>query len=271
MFEKLKQAAKMIRDISPVSPQVGIILGSGLGDVAKLVEDKIIIPYQDIPFFHATAVVGHAGKLILGKISGKNIAILQGRIHAYEGHPLEDVVFPVRLLGALGIQNLIITNAAGGINTSFVKGDLALIEDHINLTGKNPLVGPNHESMGPRFPDMTYAYEPELRVMIKKIADEQNIKLQKGVYAGVLGPTYETPAEIKMMRTMGADMVGMSTVHEVIAARHLGIKVAGISCISNMAAGINPEKLKHDDIEQETRKTIDILCNLIKNILLKVS
>lgn len=267
MLEKIATTAEFIHTVKKVKPQVGIVLGSGLGFFVDQLEDKTIIPYSDIPFFHKTTVEGHEGRLIFGKIKGVDVAVLQGRIHAYEGHPMEEVVFPVRVLAMLGIETLILTNAAGGVNLSYTPGDLVIIKDHINFQGKNPLVGPNKNEMGPRFPDMTHAYYPEYVQLLKKVSEKVGRKIQEGVYCGVLGPTYETPAEIRMIRTLGGDMVGMSTVAECIAAHHMGVKVCGISCITNMGAGIKNEELKHEDIKHEAQKAVEHFTQLLTGFI----
>ncbi len=271
MYDKLASAAKHIQSIAEFVPKVGMVLGSGLGVYVEKMEDKIIIPYSEIPYFKETTVEGHQGRLILGKVQGVNIAVLQGRLHAYEGVPMEEVVFPVRTLAALGAEHLILTNAAGGINESYQTGDLIAIKDHINLMGKNPLVGPNLAELGPRFPDMTHAYDPKLREILKESAQEIGLSLKEGTYCSVLGPTYETPAEVRMIRTLGGDMVGMSTVPEAIAANHLGIKVAGISCITNMAAGISRNKLDHGDIKDEALKVMEKFSTLLSNAVKKMT
>lgn len=263
-------ASKHIKTVCNTVPRVGIILGSGLGAFVEAVEDKTIIPYNDIPFFRPTTVEGHEGRLILGKVKNIEVAILQGRLHAYEGLPMEEVVLPVRVLAALGIESLILTNASGGINTSFKAGELVLIEDHINFMGTNPLVGPNINELGPRFPDMTFAYNQTLTRLIKDSSKELDYDIKSGVYAGVLGPTFETPAEIRMLRVLGADMVGMSTVPESIAANHLGLKVAGISCIANMAAGIEKVKLKHEDVKKQALKVMGLFVNLLTKSIEKI-
>ena len=268
MYEKLGTAAKQIQSHHQKTPKVGIVLGSGLGAFVDSIENPTVIPYSEIPFFRNTTVEGHEGRMILGQVKGVEIAILQGRLHAYEGLPMEEVVFPVRTLATLGIETLILTNAAGGINTTFKPGNLVLINDHINLMCKNPLIGPNINELGPRFPDMTHAYDLELREIAQNAAKKINLDLKQGVYAGVLGPTYETPAEIKMLRTIGADMVGMSTVPESIAANHLGLRVMGISCITNMAAGIENVKLKHDDVKEQALKVMNEFIDLLENILI---
>jgi len=264
IFERLSASANYIQSIKSTSPEVGIILGSGLGAFVKSIEDPTIIPYKDIPNFHETTVEGHEGRLILGTIKGVEIVVLQGRIHAYEGHPMSEIVFPTRVMGTLGIKNLILTNAAGGINKTFSSGSLIIIKDHINLIGQNPLVGKNISEFGPRFPDMTYTYSKDLRKVIFQSAQELGVELNEGVYAAMLGPTYETPAEINMLRSIGADMVGMSTVPEAIAANHMGIKVAGISCITNMAAGIENVQLKHEDIKNQAVKVMSLFCGIIE-------
>lgn len=269
MYEKLATAAKHIQSIKPCSPKVGVVLGSGLGAFVDQIEDKTIIPYDDIPFFHKTTVEGHAGRLIIGKIDGVEIVALQGRFHCYEGLDMDDVVFPTRLLSTLGVEILFLTNAAGGINREYKSGDLVIIRDHINMMGRNPLVGPNIAEMGPRFPDMTKAYNPELRDTIKECAKEIGYDIKEGVYAGVLGPTYETPAEVKMLGILGADMVGMSTVPESIAANHIGMKVCGISCITNMAAGIENVELKHEHIKDEALRVMETFTTLLKKSILK--
>ncbi|GAB4012826.1 MAG: purine-nucleoside phosphorylase [Bdellovibrio sp.] len=249
MSEMIEKAKNKILSINKDRPRVGIILGSGLGPVVDAIENPIKLEYTDIPGFKNTTVEGHSGSLIRGKIKNTEVVVMQGRVHFYEGHSLEDVVFPARVLASLGLDALVITNASGGINSAYHPGEIVMIKDHINLTGRNPLVGPNNPNWGPRFPDMTYAYNPEYRELMKKVAAENKIKLQEGVYVGVSGPTYETPAEINMFRIVGADMVGMSTVPEVIAAHHMGAKILALSCVSNMAAGMTAEKLDHSDIK----------------------
>ncbi len=263
MYEKLGKAAQYIQSIKTSKPKIGIVLGSGLGVFVDQIEDKTIIAYNDIPHFKKTTVEGHEGRLILGKVKGVEVVVLQGRLHAYEGLPMDEVVFPIRLLAILGINILILTNAAGGVNLNYRPGDLVLIADHINLTGKNPLIGPNNNQMGPRFPDMSHAYHPELLAIMKSVSQSLGNNIHEGIYAGVLGPTYETPAEIKMIRTLGGDMVGMSTVAECIAANHLGLKVCGVSCITNMGSGILDQKLNHDDIKHEAQKAMNHFTSLL--------
>jgi len=263
IFEKLSSSAKYIQSIKNSCPKVGIILGSGLGAFVENIQSPTIIPYKDIPHFHETTVEGHEGRLILGKIHNIEIVVLQGRIHAYEGHDMDEIVYSTRLLSTLGIQSLILTNAAGGINPDFSPGELILIDDHINLTGKNPLIGPNINELGPRFPDMTFAYDPKLKEIITSSAQKIGHNIKKGVYCALLGPTYETPAEIRMLKSIGSDMVGMSTVFECIAANHQGIKVAGLSCITNMAAGIENVKLKHEDIKIQALSAMDLFSKIL--------
>ena len=256
VMNKILESSQYIQSKFKVKPKIGIILGSGLGIYVDQIQNKTIIPYQEIPHFKRTTVEGHEGRLILGDVHGIPVAALQGRMHPYEGHPMEEIVHPVRTLAALGIEILVVTNASGGINMNFHPGDLVAIQDHINLSGRNPLVGPNIAEMGPRFPDMSEAYDQELRVILKQVAQNHHVDLKDGVYCSVLGPTYETPAEIRMLRTLGADMVGMSTVPEVIAAGHLGLKVAGVTCITNYAAGIKLEKLSHADVKKVAEKAM---------------
>lgn len=248
-------------------PELGIVLGSGLGVLAEEIENKTVISYKYIPHFPSTTVEGHKGQLVIGQLEGRNVVAMQGRFHYYEGYSMEDVVYPIRVMGQLGIKKLIITNAAGGINTDFVPGDLMLISDHINLMGVNPLRGPNIEMLGPRFPDMSEAYCKNLRAKTIQAANDLGIKLQEGVYAAVSGPSYETPAEIRYLRVIGADAVGMSTVPEVITANHCGIKVLGISCITNMAAGVLDTKLSHDEVVETANKVKDKFIKLINGVI----
>lgn len=255
-MNKIFEAADFIRSQTSIKPKVGIVLGSGLGIYVDQIQNKQIIPYQDIPHFKRTSVEGHEGRLILGEVHGVPVAALQGRIHSYEGHPMEEIVLPVRVLAALGIEMLFLSNASGGVNLDFHPGDLVAITDHINLSGRNALVGPNLAELGPRFPDMSQAYNPEMNDVIIEVAKRHNVSMKTGVYCSVLGPTYETPAEIRMIRILGGDMVGMSTVPEVIAANHMGVKVAGVACITNYAAGIKEEKLSHADVKDVAEKAM---------------
>ena len=248
VYKKIRDAVEAIQARTGLKPEVGVILGSGLGEVADQVTDATIIPYNDIPHFHGTNVEGHAGRMVIGRFRGVPCVFLQGRFHLYEGYPMEDVAFPTRTVCGLGIQTLVLTNAAGGVNANFEPGSLMLIEDHLNLMGDNPLKGPNLAELGPRFPDLTEAYSKACLEVFKQSAKEIGLPVNVGVYAGLLGPTYETPAEIRMYRTLGADAVGMSTVPESIVANHLGVRVAGISYIANLAAGLSPTKLTHEEV-----------------------
>ena len=254
MDSRLSTAAEWLRGRLPHPPLVGVILGSGLGDFADGVDERITIPYGDIPGFPASAVIGHAGTLVAGTVRGVPTVVLSGRVHYYEGHPMPAVVFPARVLGLLGCRTVIVTNAAGGIDRSFKSGNLMLIEDHINMFGTNPLVGVNDEDLGPRFPDMSDAYRKDLRSLALAVAKRQRIPLKHGVYIGVHGPSYETPAEIRALRVWGADAVGMSTVPEVIALNQMGVGVLGISCITNMAAGVLKQKLDHREVLETTQR-----------------
>lgn len=270
MHPELEAAANAVASKVPMAPVLGVVLGSGLGSFADSLHGKVVIPYRDIPFMPVSTVVGHAGNLCFGTIAGTPIACLQGRVHLYEGHSPDRVVFGVRLLAQLGCQAVLLTNAAGGIKAGFQAGDLMLVTDHLNLMGKNPLAGPNDERFGPRFPDLTRAYDPELRHLAKEAATELRLDLREGVYAGLLGPSYETPAEISMMRILGADAVGMSTVPEVIALRHRGVRVAAISCITNLAAGISPTPLSHAEVEETARHSRDRFVSLLTAWIRKI-
>src|SRR5580704_47843 len=249
MLEQLDQAARTVRARVDFAPEVGVVLGSGLGAWGDTLASLTRLPYGEIPGMARSTVPGHAGNLCLGHAGGVPVACLQGRVHLYEGHEIERVVFGVRLLARLGCRAVVLTNAAGGLDASWSPGDLMLVTDHLNLMGKNPLVGPNDASLGPRFPDMTEAYDHALGGLAREASREVGVPLREGVYAGLLGPTYETPAEIRMLRRLGADAVGMSTVPEVIALRHLGVRAAAVSCITNLAAGISPTKLDHAEVE----------------------
>jgi purine-nucleoside phosphorylase len=253
-YDRALAAVQAIRSRHAAAPVLGIVLGSGLGAFAAQVEDATTLAYADIPGWPLATVEGHSGKLVLGRIQGVSVAVMQGRVHAYEGYSMAEVTFPTRVLGLLGCTGLIVTNAAGGINTSYGEGTLVAISDHINLTGANAAAGPNEprfglrENTGYRFFDMTTAYSPRLRALARAEAARQNIPLPEGVYIAVLGPSYETPAEIRAFRTLGADLVGMSTVHEVIAARHMGIEVLGLSLVTNMAAGVLDRIIHHEEV-----------------------
>jgi len=262
-------AAYLLENIS-LRPQVGLILGSGLGDYADTLEERVSIPFSRIPHFPVPTVPGHSGALVFGKKQGKQVVVLQGRIHFYEGVSMQELTLPVRVLSALGVKTLILTNAAGGVNLDFRPGDLMLISDHINYSGANPLIGANLDAFGPRFPDMSDLYTASLRAAIRGKAREAGIALQEGVYAMYSGPNYETPAEIRMFRALGADTVGMSTVPEALVAGHCGMQVVGISCVTNMAAGVLPVKLSHAEVTETAarvshtfRKLIDLVLTVV--------
>ena len=254
LFSKAQEAVRVIRERAKVAPRLGIILGSGLGGFASQVTDAVAIPYAEIPHFPQSTVAGHSGKLVVGTIGGVPVAVMQGRVHAYEGYPMDQVTFPARVLGLLGCKKLIVTNAAGGIRANITPGSLVLVSDHINLTGHNAALGPNEprfataDGAGQRFFDMTTAYSPAFRQLAAAEATRQGIAISEGVYLAVLGPSYETPAEIRAFRTLGADLVGMSTVHEVIVARHMGIDVLGISLVTNLAAGVSGDVIHHEEV-----------------------
>ncbi|MGG1515213.1 purine-nucleoside phosphorylase [Paenibacillus oryzisoli] len=267
LIAQIQEAADFISQETKIAPQIGLILGSGLGVLADLIQQPIVIDYARIPHFPVSTVEGHAGELVVGEIEGKQIIIMKGRFHAYEGYGPETVSFPVRVMKALGVQTLIVTNAAGGINESYQVGDLMVIADHLNLTFKNPLIGPNDPALGVRFPDMSEAYSKRLRKLAHDVAASQDFKLQEGVYVGLLGPNYETPAEIRMFRTLGGDAVGMSTVPEVIVARHAGIEVLGFSCISNMASGILDQPLSHAEVMETTERVKPKFLKLVLGII----
>jgi purine-nucleoside phosphorylase len=253
-YGQVSEAAGFLRTRIGAAPAVGIVLGSGLGDFAGALGDSVSIPYADIPHWPRSGVVGHAGTLVVGALAGRRVAALSGRAHFYEGHTLQVATFATRVLGLLGIKTLILTNAAGGINLAFKPGTLMVIDDHINLLGSNPLVGANDERFGPRFPDMTEAYSQRLRQIADEAAGDRGVAIAHGVYVAVHGPSYETPAEIRFLRTIGADAVGMSTVPETIVGRHMGMAILGISCITNPAAGVLPEPLVHDEVMAVARR-----------------
>lgn len=267
--EKIKQAASFIREKGVGEIEIGLILGSGLGELGDEVENAIQIPYETIPNFPTSTVEGHAGQLVYGTLGGKKVLAMQGRFHYYEGYSLEMVTFPVRVMKALGIHSVIVTNAAGGLNLDFTPGELMLITDQINFTGVNPLIGPNDNEMGVRFTDMSQAYDKEYQEIVRNVAKEMDLDLKEGVYMGFTGPTYETPAEIKMARVIGADAVGMSTVPEVIVARHSGLKVIGVSCITNLAAGMQAS-LNHAEVVETTERVKESFKTLVKNILASI-
>ena len=267
MMDAIQEAVSFIRSKSALQPQVGVILGSGLGNVVDAIDVEVAIPYGEIPGARASTVMGHQGRLILGHTKGTAVVVMQGRVHFYEGYEMDEVMFLTRVLGRLGIKKLVVTNAAGGINTSYVAGDLMLISDHINFMGVNPLRGPNVDDLGLRFPDMTDSYAASLRGIAKEVAATLNIELKEGVYLGLSGPTYETPAEIRAFRILGADAVGMSTVPEVIAAAHMQIPALGISCITNMAAGVLNQKLTHQEVMDTTTRVQKVFTALVLGVV----
>ncbi len=269
-YERVQQAASYVRDRLGSVPDVAIVLGSGLGDFADRVGDAVSLPYESIPGWPPATVVGHAGRLVCGTVRGHQVAVLSGRAHFYEGHPMNVVVFGTRVMAALGVKVLILTNAAGGVNTSFSQGALMVIDDHLNLMGTNPLIGPNDERFGPRFPDMTGVYSRRLRAITDQVALALAAPVAHGVYAGLHGPSYETPAEIRYLRIIGADAVGMSTVAEAIAARHAGMEVLGISCITNMAAGVLPQPLDHSEVMATGQRVKGAFIALLEGIVEKI-
>lgn len=264
--EKIQQTAEFIQDRGVGEVEFGLILGSGLGELAEEIEDAVKISYSDIPYFPISTVEGHAGQLVYGRLAGKKVLAMQGRFHFYEGYPMESVTYPVRVMAALKVHSLIVTNAAGGVNKNFEPGNLMLITDHINFTGTSPLIGPNDNDLGPRFPDMSQAYTPSYQTVAQAAAKKLGLDLKEGVYMGFSGPTYETPAEIRFARTIGADAVGMSTVAEVIVAVHSGLKVLGISCITNLAAGMQAN-LNHAEVVETTERVKEDFKFLVKETL----
>ena len=260
-------AVRRIRETTDLEPRVGVVLGSGLGGLADALENRVEIPYTEIPGWPVSTAVGHAGVLVLGEVEGIPVAVMRGRAHLYEGVGADRAVFGVRVLGRLGVRILVVTNAAGAINETFRPGQLVVISDHVNLQGISPLVGSNDDALGPRFPDMSDAYEPELRRLAHQAAARIGLELPEGVYAAWLGPQFETPAEIRFMRAIGGDLVGMSTVPEVIAARHLGIRCLGISVVTNMAAGVLPEKIDHSVVLEVGARAAGSLTALLRQLV----
>ncbi len=266
-YDKIMESVEFIRKSSSLAPRVGVVLGSGLGEFADRVAERTVIEYAGIPHFRRVSVAGHAGRLVLGTVGGMPVAVLQGRYHYYEGHDISDVVFPVRVLGRLGIQSLLLTNAAGGISRELRPGDLMIIRDHINLMGINPLRGANDERLGPRFPDMSAVYEPGFQEIIAAAQKEIGLAARRGVYLALSGPSYETPAEIRMLAALGADAVGMSTVPEAICARHMGVRVAGISCVTNLAAGISMQPLSHMEVTETAARVKNDFIRLLERVI----
>ncbi|MDR1482491.1 MAG: purine-nucleoside phosphorylase [Synergistaceae bacterium] len=268
--EKTAEAMAAINRRISLKPRVAIILGSGLGAVADAIEEAVVIPYNEIPYWPRTTAVGHQGRLVIGMLENVPVIAMQGRVHYYEGYAMDEVTFPVRIFGEFDIKTLFATNASGGINLGYVPGELVAIYDHINFMGTNPLIGANDDRRGPRFPDMTYAYDPEYLNVLLDVAAEERIRLNKGVYIAFSGPSYETPAEIRMARLLGADVVGMSTVPEVIVANHMGMRVATVSCVSNHAAGVTANRLRHIEVLEGMNKGASSLTRLIRGFLRSV-
>ncbi|PZE22008.1 purine-nucleoside phosphorylase [Paenibacillus xerothermodurans] len=277
-IQQIQEAAEWIQQRlqGAEAPQIGLILGSGLGDMADQVDNATRIPYNEIPHFPISTVEGHAGQFVIGTLEGKSVIVMQGRFHYYEGYSMQKVVFPVYVMKQLGVRSLVITNAAGGMNRNYEPGDLMLIADHLNMTGANPLIGPNHPELGVRFPDMSEAYNREYRALAKEIAQDMrsvgtDIRLQEGVYSGITGPSYLPPAELTMLAKLGGDAVGMSTVGEVIAARHGGLKVLGISCITDMAIGEELEPLTHEQVVAVANRTKPMFIELVRQFVRRVA
>ncbi len=263
----IDEAKRFIQGHTAQRPTIGLVLGSGLGAFAGELTDRTDIPYADIPNWPHSTAIGHAGKLVIGKLGDLDVAVMAGRAHFYEGYSMQQVTYGVRVLHSIGVRSMVFTNAAGGINLALERGGLVLIKDHINLQGGNPLAGPNDDSLGPHFPDMSEAYSRAYRAAAMQVAAELCIPITEGVYAAMLGPSYETPAEIRYLRTIGADVVGMSTVPEVIVANHMGMKVLGISCVTNMAAGILPQKINHEEVLETGAMVRDTLVRFLKALL----
>ena len=269
-FEKVTETAEWIKRRGGGTPDIAVVLGSGLGEFADSLEDSHTFAYADIPHWPASAVVGHPGKLVIGALEGRRVAALAGRVHYYEGHDLRTVTFAMRAMGRLGVKAVILTNAAGGINLAFKPGTLMLIDDHINLMGSNPLIGPNDERFGPRFPDMTHVYSQRLRDVAGESAKARGLAIAHGIYVALHGPSYETPAEIRYLRTIGADAVGMSTVPEAIVARQMGLEVLGISCITNPAAGVLPKPLVHDEVMEVAHRVRAEFASLLEGTIERI-
>ena len=267
LLADLAEAVRSVQSKTPPRPAIGLVLGSGLGAFARSLEKATAIPYREIPHFPVSTAIGHSGELVVGHCQGVPVAVMSGRSHYYEGYTLQQVVFPVRVLGRMGVKILILTNAAGSVNVAYKPGELMVISDHINLMGGNPMIGPNEEQLGLRFFDMSEPYDPQLREIAEKACWKAGVTVRKGVYIAFSGPSYETPAEIRMCRTLGADAVGMSTVPEVIAARHMGIRVLGISCITNMAAGVSKRPLDHREVLEVGEKVAAALIDVLGRII----
>jgi purine-nucleoside phosphorylase len=269
-FHRAQQAVQFIQARTPLRPRIALVLGSGLGGFADELDSSVGIPYVDIPSFPRSTAVGHAGTLVIGAVDGIPVVAMQGRVHLYEGYTAQQVAFPVRVFAGMGIRAIVLTNAAGGINPSYRRGALVAIRDHINLQGQNPLLGPNDDRFGPRFPDMTDAYNPQFRKFVLDEAERLGGDIYEGVYAAMLGPSYETPAEIRYLRSIGADLVGMSTVPEVITARHISVDVLAISCVTNMAAGMSGEKINHDEVLETGERVRGKFLALLRAVLPRI-
>lgn len=271
LYARAEHAARTIRSRTALDPRIALVLGSGLGAFADELDEAARVPYDQIPGFARSTVAGHAGSLVIGKVGTVPVVAMQGRVHFYEGYSLEEVTFPVRTLKLLGIETLLLTNAAGGINVQLSEGTLMIISDHLNLMGVNPLRGPNDERFGPRFPDMSEVYSRALQEMVVEEANSLGIEVRRGIYAALSGPSYETPAEIHMLRSFGADAIGMSTVPEAIVARHMGMKVLGISCITNMAAGISDSPINHDEVMETGNRVRATFTLLLRHIIGRIT
>jgi len=267
LYERAEHATRVIRARISVEPRIAVVLGSGLGGFADDFEEAVSIPYEEIPGFVRSTAQGHAGRLVIGKVDSVPVLAMQGRVHYYEGYSLDEVTFPVRTFGLLGIKTLVLTNAAGGINVQLTQGALMVISDHLNLMGVNPLRGPNDDRFGPRFPDMTAVYSPELQELVIEEAKAIGVELRRGIYGALTGPSYETPAEIHLLRALGADAVGMSTVPEAIVARHMELEVLGISCITNMAAGISDEPITHEEVIATGDRVRETFTELLQRVI----
>ena len=270
LLYKISETSKYISKLTDFKPEIGLILGSGLGSLADEIEDSIVIEYKDIPNFPVSTVKGHEGKLVLGILEGKKVAAMQGRFHYYEGYSMEEITFPVRVMKALGVEMIFVTNACGGMDKKLYPGALMIIEDHINFTGNNPLIGQNFDELGPRFPDMSTAYDKELIEVAHKVGKKLDIKTEQGVYAGISGPYFFSKAELRMLRKIGGDVIGMSTVPEVIVARHMGIKVLGISCVTDMAVADEIVSVSHEEVIEVANKTRPKFIKLVRGILSEV-
>ena len=267
LYERAEHAARVIRSRTSVEPRIALVLGSGLGSFADDFEEAVGIPYEEIPGFVRSTAQGHAGRLVIGKIDSVPVLAMQGRVHYYEGYSLEEVTFPVRTFGLLGVKTIVLTNAAGGINVQLTQGALMVISDHLNLMGVNPLRGPNDERFGPRFPDMSAVYSRELQELVIDEARAIQVEVRRGIYGALSGPSYETPAEIVLLRNLGADAVGMSTVPEAIVARHMGLEVLGISCITNMAAGISDQPINHEEVIATGDRVRETFAELLRRVI----